>query len=41
MVTDKSLIPNTSAIFHPVLSKYETQNELRLQNQALTFTSKQ
>jgi len=36
----KSLIPNTSAFSRPVLYKYETQKELRLENQALNLDSR-
>jgi len=35
------LIPNTSAILRRRSFGYDTQNELRLQNQAVSFTSGQ
>lgn len=37
MSTDKTLISNTSAIFRHRSFGYETQNELRLDNQAFIF----
>jgi len=36
----KSLIPNSSAFFRHRSLGYETQKELRLENQALTFDSR-
>ena len=37
MSTDKALISNASAIFRHRSFGYETQNELRLDNQAFIF----
>ena len=37
MSTDKALKPNTSAIFRPEHSMFESQNELRLKHQAFIF----
>ena len=41
MATNKSLVLNTSAIFRYRNFGYETQNELRLQNQALILAFSQ
>ena len=37
MSTDKALKLNTSAIFRPEHSMFETQNDLRLEHQAFIF----
>ena len=40
MSTDKALKPNTSAIFRPEHSTFETQNELCLEHRAFIFDFK-